>query len=159
PITCVAFDPTADTLYAGTLAGVWALDYAGITAATAPTWGTFSVDLPLLLVNDLAFVAGSRRLLCATFGRGIFRCDVGAAAPPASRLFVRQHAIEDGRTYPRSPALDVLLDGDPRVEKNTVPLTFGADGRVFACDMRVDASPLVSSHGRIDGGEFDMELA
>jgi photosystem II stability/assembly factor-like uncharacterized protein len=117
------------------------------------------------------------KLRCATFSRGLFECDLDAtpANIPRQRLYIRQHLIEDGLHYPR-PAAATLngaaappagvqpfnLAGDPRF-----PATGSAGAVAFrdtaAYDIRIDsrAGGLTFSffEGRVDGVEFDEELA
>ena len=121
-------------------------------SAFNPDWHSFNgpseAPLPQTLVNDLEIVtlparpgaaANSPesmprlRLYAAVYGRGIFACDVSPAYPsgvpqggPPRRLFIRQHAIEDGLAYPRiaPPVLNAppaapnynqpQMQGDPR---------------------------------------------
>ncbi len=164
PITALAFDRTDPRLYAGTLAGVYVIEYTGMTAGTAAAWRTFNNGLPLLLVTDLAFTPVSRRLRCSTYGRGMFECDLDGPAPPPARLFIRQHAIEEGRTYPRDPALHATLGGDPRVRRDErrLDLSTATRDEAFsafnAFDIRVNAPPLRFFEGRLDGAEFDNGL-
>jgi hypothetical protein len=115
------------------------------------------------------------RLYAALFGRGIFATDITpstAASPPyplggpAHRLFIRQHLIEDGLTYPRAssavlnaaPAagsgpLAPNLGGDPRFQTGVVPFN-----EVSAWDIRVDNAPFQFFEQVVDGVEFDEEL-
>jgi len=153
PVTCSTFDPRSpdgQTLYVGTLAGVYVVRNAG---APSPEWRTFNDHLPLVLVTDLETVAlewnaagvpARFALRCATFGRGVFECDLDGA--PAVRLHIRGTPIDDGRRYPPSAA----LAADPRFPVPLDPL------RAF--DIRVDAPPYSFFGARIDGVEFDEEL-
>jgi hypothetical protein len=163
PVTCVVFNPRSDpaaangqTLYAGTLAGVSVIHNArAATAANPPAgtpkpqWRTFNTSLPLVPVPDLeTFIREGRRVLrCATYGRGVFECDLEGT--PAARLYIRGTPIDDGRRY---TGLSTLTE-DPRVLAPT-PLD-----PLQAFDIRVDAPPLsFSFDGRMDGVEFDEEL-
>src|SRR5262249_37926897 len=147
-------------------------------------------QLPLTLVNDLVTItlprntaapAGSfesvdrHRLVAAMYGRGIHACDITPppsmsppypAGGPAHPLFIRQHLIEDGLTYPR-PAIGVLnapptaaagylrpeLNGDPRFPPGMV-----AFSDVEAWDIRADNAPFQFFDEVLDGVEFDTEL-
>ena len=167
PIYCVAFDPGSSsnagddqTLYVGTLAGVYVIRNARAATAPAPPpgapspkWRTFNTRLPLVLVNDLATVqwqnaggASHAVLRCATYGRGVFECDLGGT--PKVRLFIRSTPIDDGR---RPPA---ALADDPRYRKTPLdPL------RAFDIRSRFSPIPLLPFGGsRVDGVEFDEEL-
>jgi len=172
PITAVAFDPaspalagSAQTLYAGTLAGVEVIRNAiaplgappvpPAPPAFRPVWRAFNNGLPLVLLFDIAPVvvrdaasAPVRTLLrCATFGRGVYECDLGGA--PAVRLLIRGRAIDDGRSYEGAAG---ALFFDPRLAFGT-PMSGDR-----AIDIRVDAPPFESLRqfgDSIDGVEFD----
>jgi hypothetical protein len=58
-------------------------------------WRPFNNRMPLALVTDLEGVAQGRILRAATFGRGVWDCDLDGA--PTHRLFIRQLLTEDGR--------------------------------------------------------------
>ncbi|HEX7330455.1 MAG TPA: hypothetical protein VF290_03095 [Pyrinomonadaceae bacterium] len=174
PITCVAFDPqspalgAAQTLYVGTLAGVYVIrnatpPVAAAPAPPAPVWRTFNNNLPLVLIQDIATMverdAGGNitrtALRCATLGRGIYECDL--AGTPAARLYIRKIPIDDGRTY-FGPA---VLPNDPR----QLPMPPFTTDQAF--DIRVDAPPFNRLPGVtdplafeevMDGVEFDEDL-
>ena len=149
--------------------------------------------LPLTLVKDLVSVqlpanpnplaesverVPRSRLYAALFGRGIFACDITpstAASPPyplggpAHRLFIRQHLIEDGLSYPRAaPAvlnaapgggagpLLPQIGGDPRFPSGGVPVVRFTE--VAAWDIRADSAPFQFFEQVLDGVEFDEEL-
>jgi hypothetical protein len=159
PVTSVRFavNGASIDLYAGTLAGVYAttgLPAAAPAVVDAP-WRPFNGPaeqaLPLTLVNDIEPVAGTRRLRVATFGRGIWDCDL-AAGVPQPRLLIRQTLIEDGRTYPR-PFPPPIPD-DPRLPAGAVWLD-----HAHAFDIRIDSAPFDFFDDRVDGVEFDERLA
>jgi hypothetical protein len=147
-------------------------------------------QLPLTLVNNLVTVhlpgnplapPGSpervdrHRLIVAMYGRGIHACDItppAATSPPypaggpPHRLFIRQHLVEDGLTYPRpTPAvlntaptaaaayLRPELGGDPRFPAGMVSFD-----DLSAWDIRADNAPLQFFDEVVDGVEFDSEL-
>ena len=161
PITSLRFDVDAGRidLYAGTLAGVYVTRGlpaaapaapAPIDAAWRPFNGTPGHELPLTLINDIEAVAGTRRLRVASFGRGIWDCDLGAAVAQP-RLLMRQTVIEDGRTYPR-PFPPPIAD-DPRQPVGAVWID-----HAHAFDIRVDSAPFDFYDDRVDGVEFDEQL-
>jgi hypothetical protein len=139
-------------------------------------------QLPLVLVNDLVCVthaptpgaapgspeAAARQLLiCSTFGRGMYACDLSApvGAPavgggPRFRLFIRQYVVEDGMGYPRlaPAALNAAppapgLGGDPRMPAGTIQFDL-----TQAYDIRVDRPPFNFFEEVLDGVEFDESL-
>lgn len=130
-------------------------------AAVAPVvpinWQPFSLGLPLTLVNDITNVPGTNMLRVATFGRGVWDCDLAATPMPGTgtrprrQLFIRQTVIEDGLTYPR-PFPPVVVD-DPRLPIGTVALD-----HAHAFDIRVDAPPYRFFEDRVDGVEFDERI-
>jgi len=173
PITCVAFEPSAAaapaapapgtpiTLFVGTLAGIYVVRNV-IPPVTpppgpspAPVWRTFNQGMPLVLISDLATVRDTvgipaapiirTALRCATFGRGIFECDL--AGFPDVQLLIRDTPIDDGQTRPAP-----LLANDPR-QTPAAPLVFD---RAF--DIRVDAPPFSFFDETMDGVEFDEDL-
>ena len=170
--------------------------------AFVPSWARFigvptgqpdgPAAMPMILVEDLAVVrlpaitapgvvAGSpeslprTRLLAATFGRGIYACDITRNRPPTVpvggppvRLYIRQTVVEDGLSYPR-PAPATLnsgtvagqpfrLGGDPRFPRVGVgfPVAFN-DREAF--DIRIDNAPFQFFDDVIDGVEFDQGLS
>lgn len=170
PVTSVRWDTGPGgagplRLFAGTLAGVYVLENlpapppaAGPPpppplAAFNPVWRPFSGTpaslLPLTLVNDIETITSTRILRIATFGRGIWDCDMDGA--PQRRLYIRQTVVEDGHLYPR--ALPATLPDDPRVPA----------GRLFmdhahAFDIRVDTAPFDFFDDVLDGVEFDEKV-
>lgn len=161
PVTSVRFDVNGANidLYAGTLAGVYRVTALPAAAPVAPAvvnahWrpfnGTAGHELPLTLVNDIEAVTATRRLRVATFGRGIWDCDLAAAAAQP-RLLIRQTPIEDGRTYPR--AFPPPIPDDPRRPSGAVWLD-----HAHAFDIRIDTAPFDFFDDRVDGVEFDERL-
>jgi hypothetical protein len=189
------------------LAGLPAANVAALPPPFPVVWNTFGNladpapgsegKLALLMINDLVVVrhpstpgsaAGAYehaerfKLIAASFGRGMFECDLGVAANvPRHRLFIRQNLIEDGMHYPRptaatlntafNPAAANLvnemfhLGGDPRFPASpTPPAALVAGGVRFqpnmAYDIRVDNRTALFKffEDRIDGVEFDDEL-
>jgi photosystem II stability/assembly factor-like uncharacterized protein len=172
PVLAIAFDPESppgvgalQTLYAGTLAGVYVVRNAMPSttvlppaATPAPVWRTFDRNLPLCLVTDLAVVverdttAGPpvpvvrRALRCATYGRGIFECDL--AGTPATRLYIRDSIVDDGFIHRG----DAFLDLDPRQAAG------GPFDRRNGVDVRVAGAPFSFFEETIDGVDFDEDL-
>lgn len=122
-----------------------------VAPAVAIRWQPFNQGLPLTLVNDITNVPGTNMLRVATFGRGIWDCDLAAATRPRRQLFIRQTIIEDGLTYPRPFPLPV--PDDPRPPTGAVRLD-----HTHAFDIRVDAPPFRFFDGRVDGVEFDERI-
>ena len=141
-------------------------------------------QLPLVLINDLHLVrlpahpgatpgtpeaAVRLRLICATFGRGMYECDLTAPAAPALygggprfRLFIRNYVVEDGLNYPRHrpAALNAVpaantpgMGGDPRAPAGVVAFDMEK-----AYDIRVDNAPFLYFDQVVDGVEFDERL-
>lgn len=170
PITCVCWDPQTDpaaanpqTLYVGTLAGVYVC--RNLIAPTvwpppavppfpSPVWRTFNRNLPLVLIEDLkayaALDAGGAvvrsGLRCATHGRGVYDCDLGAREEV--RLLIRDTVIDEGFPY----FAPQLLANDPRVTP-ALPLT-----ATQSVDIRFDAPPYSFFEETLDGVEFDESL-
>lgn len=162
PVTSLCWDTAAAALrlFVGTLAGVYVLENlpapgaaAAVVAAFQPVWrpfaGTPAALLPLTLINDIEMITSTRMLRVATFGRGIWDCDLAGA--PARRLYIRQTVVEDGHLYPR--ALPATLPDDPRVPA----------GRLFmdhahAFDIRIDTAPFDFFDDVLDGVEFDERV-
>jgi hypothetical protein len=150
-------------LFAGTLAGVYVLEnlppppaappppqpLAGFNPVWRPFNGPAAQPLPLTLVNDIEMVAATRTLRIATFGRGVWDCDLDGA--PRHRLYIRQTVVEDGRLYPR--ALPATLRDDPRVPAGTLFMD-----HAHAFDIRVDSAPFDFFDDVLDGVEFDERL-
>lgn len=147
------------TIHAATVAGVYVCRNATVDTSVAPVWRTFSAGMPLVLVADLdhaeSYAADgttvTRRVLrAATFGRGIWECDLDAA--PAPRLLLRSTPIDDGfryfgtQTFAHDPRLNT--PGSP-----PVPLD-----RRRAIDIRVDPPPYSVFGEALDAVEFDEEF-
>lgn len=158
PIGALAFDPAdPKRLFAGTLAGVYLLpnlpgtEAAGGKPPIAIRWQPFHHGLPLTMINDLARVPGTNMLRAATFGRGLWDCDLSGTTRPRHRLVIRQTVIEDGfsdtRPAPAAPG------DDPRLPAGEVALD-----HAHAFDIRVDSKPHEFFDDRVDGVEFDERL-
>ncbi len=117
--------------------------------AVAPAWRPFNLRLPLALVNDIEMVPGTRTLRIATFGRGIWDCNL--AGGQQFHLYIRQTLIDRGQTPRAIPAAP--NNDDPRLPA----LTLGLD-LTHAADIRVDASPFSFFDNQVDGAEFDQEI-
>lgn len=179
PVTSLKFDVAAAgilapapgplSLYAGTLVGVFVARNLphppaapGPAPALAVVWrpfnGTPDNALPLTLVNDIELVPGTHRLRIATFGRGIWDCDLDGSRPQY-RLYIRQTLIEDGAANMRAvlpalpPALPPAIADDPRLPAGAIALD-----HTHAFDIRVDAAPMKFFDDRVDGVEFDEEI-
>jgi len=166
PMASLAFTPAAPfRLFVGTIAGVYVLDVPPAPAAAATivfSWRPFNQGMPLTLVNDIVNVPGTSMLRAATFGRGIWDCDLAATTRAQHRLLIRQTVIEDGftnlqvaggvQTYRRPEP--VPFTHDPRL-----PAGIAALDNVHSFDIRVDAPPFGFFEGRVDGVEFDERLA
>lgn len=166
PITAVAFDPRSDnglasaqTLFAGTLTGVYVIRNAVVstTVAPAPTfqpvWRTYNSQLPLALVYDMearqfqdASGTQHNRLLIGTFGRGVYEADLSNAS--ATRLLIRQTVDDNGYSLPN---LNTMGD-DPRLAPGT---NFTA---TQAIDIRVDSKPFLYFGQVAEPVEFDQQL-
>jgi hypothetical protein len=163
-----------------------------------PLWARFSgipsgnadgpAALPMILVEDLKTVVlparaepdvvaneaetvRRTRLMAATFGRGMYACDItrvqAVGVPvggPPIRLYLRQTVIEDGLSYPRPTpvmlnqaplaASPFRFGGDPRFPLNALRFT---DHEAF--DIRIDNPPFQFFDDVVDGVEFDETLA
>jgi hypothetical protein len=123
-------------------------------AAAAPTvtiaWRPFNQGLPLTLINDITPVPGTNMLRIASFGRGIWDCDLTGTTRPQHKLFIRQTLIEDGLTVART-ALPIA--DDLRLPAGTVALDL-----THAFDIRIDTPPYNFFDDRVDGVEFDERL-
>lgn len=147
------------TVYVATLAGVYVCRNATSEAAEAPLWHTLNAGMPIVLVRDLDVVttlnaAGTApvrtALRAASFGRGVFECDLAGA--PDARLFVRSTAIEDSHPYAGAQALAT----DPRLnEPGTGAPAFD---HTRAIDIRIDPPPYAYFGEDLDGVEFDEDL-
>ncbi len=174
---------------------------AAAVPAFNPSWFTFNNrqlpappapliagQLPLVLINDLTCVtlpptpgavAGTpeavarQKLVCSSFGRGMYECDLAAptggaiaGGGPRFRIYLRQYSVEDGLGYPRTlpAALNAApaaapaapgpgLSGDPRMPANTVLFNMAA-----AFDIRIDSPPYTFFDETLDGVEFDEDL-
>jgi hypothetical protein len=173
--TSLAFDIDGAgnlALYCGTLVGVFVFHNVPappaapplpvVNAAWRPFNGTLGQPFPLTLVTDLerftipAAPAPRRFLRAATFGRGIWDCELTGA--PQFQPFIRQLLIEDGRRYPRTIPPTAApgfagADSDYRVPAGLVGYDF-----THAFDIRVDSAPLHFFEDRVDGVEFDEDL-
>lgn len=167
PIVSALFHPTdATVLFVGTLAGAYVIRnlpappaVAGAVAAFSPQWKSFHAGMPLAQVSDLSITPITRTLRVATYGRGIYECNLEGTTPAAFKiqdvlLNIRSRPIDDGRTY---PAANTAPD-DPRLPSPApgFDLTRGFDVRVDAPTF--NRSGALPFGGNIDGVEFDELL-
>jgi hypothetical protein len=155
PISALAFHPTDErVLYIGTWVGVWvARDlpvYNAASPATSanPTWKTFNRGLGPVPVSDLEVVKGTLTLRVSTFARGAFEASLrGTGASyatypeflvPAVKLNIRNHAMDDGRTYTGPAPKGQPLPDDPRLPAGPAPHMSGE----HSIDIKVNAPEL-----------------
>ena len=75
PVNDIIIDPElAGTLYIANDLGVWYTENHG------EYWELLGTDMPTTVVNDLVYHGESRTLTAATFGRSIFRYELGPAS-------------------------------------------------------------------------------
>ena len=164
PFTSVVFDPNNIAhLYVGTFAGVYGaqnLPAVPIGAGAAVAWQTFNAGLPLAVVHDLAVCPVTQTLRCATYGRGMFERSLATTpAPfqvPPALLLIRNHVMDDGRTYPAANTLGT----DPR--RGAAAAGVAIDD-LHSIDIRVDAPRFrvfetIAFGEPIDGAELDESL-
>ena len=183
PFLALAWDPSnLGTLFVGTASGVYvARDLPGVGALVpgavpAPTWRTFNRGLPAVPVMDLEVSPITRTLRCATFGRGAYEATLTGTTPaafviPPVSLLIRDHAADDGRTYPAAntlgadPRLGVIAApaAAPAVLTPPAPSAAGPIDVTHSIDIRVDSPRFFRSEAfafgeAIDGAEFDETL-
>ncbi|QSQ26063.1 hypothetical protein JY651_14540 [Pyxidicoccus parkwayensis] len=185
-VASLAFHPTDErVLFAGTLVGVWVTrslpQYAGAALPAAGTintrWKSFNRGLGPMLVNDLEVVPVTNTLRAASFARGCFEASIrgvqgdGDPGPyvtdpdyrvPAVRLSIRNHAMDDSRSY---PAMN-LAAGDPRLP--AAHATPHLDNNRQSIDIKVNAPEFEDRarhflqserYGHLpDGSELDEEF-
>jgi photosystem II stability/assembly factor-like uncharacterized protein len=169
PNLALAFDPATPnppagphSLYLGTLAGVYVIRNAVAPAAAPggplfnPVWRTLNVGMPIVQIYDLKAVryllpGGLIKTLlrAATFGRGIYECELDGAPPV--RLLMRNDPLDDGKPYP----VAARPVDDPRVPPGRVL----ADLHHLSLDIRIDAPPFRRFGAVLDGAELDEEFA
>lgn len=171
PALALVFDPATPnpaagpyTLYVGTLTGVYVIRNAiapvsplptPTTVLFSPIWRTLNVGLPLLQISDLTSVQYTlpggiikRLLRAATFGRGIYECELDGA--PSVRLLIRSHVCDDGKSYQPS----TKLTDDPRMP----PGRLLATQQYQSLDIRLDAPPFRDFGRVLDGAEMDEQF-
>lgn len=99
PVNTVAINPRNPLMvYAGTDVGVFeSLDGGS-------TWRVANENLATTIINRLVFRAGSSDLYAFTFGRGVYRVDVGDRSPPPNDL------IEQAREVVLAPGYEDAVD-------------------------------------------------
>lgn len=109
-------------------------------------WRPFNNRLPLTPVTDIECVAQGRILRVATFGRGVWDCDLDGA--PTHRLFIRQLVTEDGRA-PRAP-VNVVINATGA--RGVATFTLEIDGVPTALPAQLTAPSFVipGAHLTID---------
>ncbi|SEA37855.1 hypothetical protein SAMN05660964_01445 [Thiothrix caldifontis] len=166
PATAIAFDPgspsavgSAQTLYVGTLTGVYVIRNVLAPTSTIPTpnfqpvWRTFNGNLPLVLVYEIEPIqfqdAGGNthnKLRIATFGRGIYEVDL--LVNSSTRLLIRRNIVDNGLNLPVANTFTEdprLVPGVPLIDSQSI-------------DIRVDAPPYLSFGLVADSVEFDQQL-
>jgi hypothetical protein len=137
-LLALALDPVdANTIYAGTMFGVWRTVDAGAH------WTPFEDGLPNVQVMALRVAVAERELYAGTYGRGVWKTSIAGATVPAIELVVRDHVLDDGQRSP-SPV--------------DLPDPFAAAGDVLpweSVDIKIDAEPYAQPGTVFDGIEFD----
>ena len=167
PALALAFDPSTPnaavgphTLYVGTLTGVYVIRNAVAPAAAPggvlfnPVWRTLNTGLPLVQIYDMEATRFTQfsgvvkdSLRVATFGRGVYECDVRGA--PAVRLLVRNHVCDTGLSY----QVPQQMVDDPRVPAGRTL----ANQQHLSIDIRIDSAPF-KDYGVLDAVEMDEEV-
>ncbi|HEY0986266.1 MAG TPA: hypothetical protein VGD80_04405 [Kofleriaceae bacterium] len=96
PTTAVIIDPQhPDTVYAGTLAGV----YAGTISGATLDWAPIDFGLPNGVdVQDLWLNTATRKLMVGTYGYGVYLYDIDnpGTCPVQEQLLVRDNVFDTG---------------------------------------------------------------
>jgi len=100
PVNCLERNSETGTLYAGTDVGIYRCD-----AAAGAQWERMSVGLPNVVVSDLMLHAPSGRLVCATYGRGVYTMDL--PDPPAKDAALGRMFSPRGADCAESPVISV----------------------------------------------------
>ena len=128
-------------------------------AAPQAVWRTLNNGMPLVLVQDMDFVAlrdaggniVDRLIRAASFGRGVF--EVSLTGTPGVRLLLRSTVIDDGRPHDGAAALAF----DPRLRRAAAPTQVAFEFH-RGYDLRVDAPVSFDVGLTMDGAEFDEDL-
>lgn len=153
----IAIDPNnPNHLYAGSDVGVWRTEDSSVNN---PVWKPFSYGLPETAIIDLQFstrtVGGNNITLlrAATYGRGVYECDLSAAFTPEVGLYLRDTILDRAR-YPVQIAPGVA---DPRNSANQINAVDTPDIKIDAPDTN-GLLQAVSNRGALTPGEFQIEL-
>lgn len=105
-----------DQLLVGTDVGVYKRD------ANASQWELWSDELPSVIVNELEVNYGSREVVAATFGRGIWKRSIGELLP----LSAREQALAVVYPNPTNDHFVVRTD-----QPNTLVQLFDSNGKLI----------------------------
>lgn len=137
-VNAAAFDPNdANTIYVGTDVGVYR------TTDLGTTWLAFDNGLPNVIITDLHVDRLASLLVAATFGRGMYKVVITAAAEPNVDLYLRDSLLDTGERLP-----------SPSNQPNPNDLS----DQVYwweSADIKVDVTPYYSPDALFDGVEFD----
>lgn len=110
PVNALVIDPVnAQRMFIGTDIGVFE------TLNGGDTWSNISASsagFPNCAVFDLRLHEATRILRAATHGRGLWEKPVDAPSTPATDIYVRGHAMDTARMFPRSDGVAAAFD-DP----------------------------------------------
>ncbi len=117
----IEIDPAnPDTLFVALDLGVYRTTNAGAS------WTLFNNGLPNALVKDLVLHPQARLLRAGTQARGVWEMSIDAASMPDVDIYVRDSAVDTGRTTPSPTGVDD-------------PFSFGAQTYWWQCaDIKVD---------------------
>lgn len=113
PVNCIEYQENSDgTIYIGTDVGVF---YTNNSLLQTQTWKCLTGNMPLMMIADLEINYCTGKLLAASFGRGLWDCDL---ITESTELIVDQDATWD---YPRAAISDIrVTSGNELVIKDLI---------------------------------------
>ena len=140
PVFVVKFDPadaTSQTLYAGTLIGVY------VTTDGGATWARFGSGLPFVQVTDLYLARNGEFLRISTYGRGLWEVYPSELAP---------HGVNGNGDYDMNQQIDWIDVAAAASRLGTTPGTATLPRYNSLCDV---TSPPITPMGPAPTGAID----
>ena len=145
PVFVVKFDPadaTSQTLYAGTLIGVY------VTTDGGATWARYGSGLPFVQVTDLYVARNSEFLRISTYGRGLWEVYPSDLAP---------HGVNGNGDYDLNQQIDWIDVAAVASRLGTTPGTTALPRYNPLCD--VTSPPITSTGPAPTGGIDELDLS
>ncbi len=149
PADCIAIDTsTPGALFVGTDIGVYYTD------SSQTGWTLYNTGLPNVIINDLEVNYANYKVRAATYGRGIWECNLKKAAPSGIKPVVKAHQA-DIQLYPNPTANSwKVVFGTNKPAKFNIKVT-DVTGKVLGVYDNTD----IIDASRYASGVYNLEVS